>query len=673
MHRRLGDSESTSQLAPGMVTSILSQTRPGSAFDSTNWRCASVHTSNYFIDAVISIEPAASPFNQYMTVGNTPIHEQEDHVLFFKIINDRFQASKFGHACGSGSSTATEIMPRELARKSSYNPSQRRVDRWPMFYIRVHALSGHEANHPSQQHSASFSFKDVTTSITQALESLVSHFLIAEGLESAPRQVSPQRPEGSGPRHESQPSQLVPVNRTAKNTSQLSQWHRTKSGRSDPKDIDYGLPFVRSACIHHTQAEMHRDVQLPLAEESPDESNIDTPTREKALVVSGEGDENCQVASGDKIPKHGPNKTILWTNPRNERTIHINSRTGSTVANDEQTLKSQNTVVTTRCPTRIACLHTSEGAEQAWADRSRAPNLKPYGESRLVQRETPITWIAPNELIAVEDGASAGLVQWSNHVCKAGLSDAKVLGQVDKKFILIMIKDLIVLIDQHAADERIKLEQLCQDLLVGNPVILSPPLVFEIEEDEAPLFRTWQTYFERWQIIYAVEEDKTNESGRGMDLERQGLSISVNTLPSLVAERCRAEPPLLIELLRQELWSDRVHRKLETCSRSNMPQSWLAIASACPEGVLDLLKSRSCRTAIMFNDVLDMRGCEELVGRLSKCDLPFQCAHGRPTLTVLTKAGLLDDDLGTGVVGAEVVTDSTVGFGAAWGNWSSPS
>lgn len=672
IHRRLGDSESMSQLAPGMVTSILSQTKPGSAFDSTNWRCASVHTSNYFITAVISIEPAPSPYNQYMTIGNTPLHVRQDHNLFFKIINDRFEASKFGQTSGSISSTAAESIPR----KSSHNPIPRRVDRWPMFYIRVHGLAGHEPNYLSQQQSASFSLKDMTTSITQALESLVSHFLIAEGLESTPRRASLQRPDGNRPRNESQQSPHLPLNRTpelgtAKKTSQLSQWHRTKSGRSDPKDIDHGLPFARSACIHYTQAEMHRDVQPLLEEESPDESDIDTPTRGNALVAPDEGDENCQLASADKIPKSGPNKTISWTNPRNERTIHINPRTGSTVANDEEMLQSQNTVATRRCPTRIACLHASEGPNQARLDRNRALNLKPYGGSCPVQRETPITSIPPSEMIAVEDGASADLVQWSNHVTKADLSDAKVLGQVDKKFILIVIKDLIVLIDQHAADERVKLEQLCQDLLIGNPVILTQPLVFEIEEDEAPLFRTWQTYFERWQIIYAVEEDKTNEPEQRMKSERRGLSISVNTLPSLVAERCRAEPPLLIELLRQELWSDRVHRKLATCSRSHLAQSWHAIASSCPEGVLDLLKSRSCRTAIMFNDVLDMQECEELVGRLSKCDLPFQCAHGRPTLTVLTKAGLLDNDLGNGVDGAEVATDSTVGFGAAWGNWSS--
>lgn len=33
--------------------------------------------------------------------------------------------------------------------------------------------------------------------------------------------------------------------------------------------------------------------------------------------------------------------------------------------------------------------------------------------------------------------------------------------------------------------------------------------------------------------------------------------------------------------------------------------------------------------AIMFNDPLDLKQCQRLIGRLSKTIFPFQCAHGR--------------------------------------------
>lgn len=39
--------------------------------------------------------------------------------------------------------------------------------------------------------------------------------------------------------------------------------------------------------------------------------------------------------------------------------------------------------------------------------------------------------------------------------------------------------------------------------------------------------------------------------------------------------------------------------------------------------------------AIKFGDKLTARECEELIKQLSECKLPYQCAHGRPTLVPL--------------------------------------
>lgn len=60
--------------------------------------------------------------------------------------------------------------------------------------------------------------------------------------------------------------------------------------------------------------------------------------------------------------------------------------------------------------------------------------------------------------------------------------------------------------------------------------------------------------------------------------------------------------------------------------------SWVHQLSGCPQSILDLLNSRACRSAIMFNDPLSLEECEALVSRLSRCAFPFQCAHGRPSM-----------------------------------------
>ena len=39
----------------------------------------------------------------------------------------------------------------------------------------------------------------------------------------------------------------------------------------------------------------------------------------------------------------------------------------------------------------------------------------------------------------------------------------------------------------------------------------------------------------------------------------------------------------------------------------------------------------------MFGDRLDHEDCSQLLDSLAQCDLPFQCAHGRPSSVVLVE------------------------------------
>lgn len=48
--------------------------------------------------------------------------------------------------------------------------------------------------------------------------------------------------------------------------------------------------------------------------------------------------------------------------------------------------------------------------------------------------------------------------------------------------------------------------------------------------------------------------------------------------------------------------------------------------------------------AIKFNDSLSKEACHSLVASLSSCQLPFQCAHGRPSIAPLVDIFHLDKD-----------------------------
>ncbi|KAI6661653.1 hypothetical protein LOD99_13526 [Oopsacas minuta] len=54
-----------------------------------------------------------------------------------------------------------------------------------------------------------------------------------------------------------------------------------------------------------------------------------------------------------------------------------------------------------------------------------------------------------------------------------------------------------------------------------------------------------------------------------------------------------------------------------------------------PNSQLLALQSKACHGAIKFGDKLDRNCSIKLLDSLTKCNLPFQCAHGRPSIAPL--------------------------------------
>ncbi|KAJ8086934.1 DNA mismatch repair protein [Marasmius tenuissimus] len=88
------------------------------------------------------------------------------------------------------------------------------------------------------------------------------------------------------------------------------------------------------------------------------------------------------------------------------------------------------------------------------------------------------------------------------------------------------------------------------------------------------------------------------------------------------------------------------HRIPVSESEQRKESNWLKALRWCPSHLLELVNSKACRGAIMFNDPLNNEQCERLVQQLSETALPFQCAHGRPSLVPLTNFGQLAGDRG---------------------------
>lgn len=306
-------------------------------------------------------------------------------------------------------------------------------------------------------------------------------------------------------------------------------------------------------------------------------------------------------------------------------------------------------------------------------------------------------------LKSYHDASALGL---QGRVSKNALCRAELVAQVDNKFILVKVpfsqvqddrvetqksiaSPCLVLIDQHAADERCRMEGLMKDYFTRGTTnsssniweavteLLPKPLVFELSRQDRDVLCRSQRYFAHWGIWYDVE---IPDSGQRMGSKKPKSNqigpkarVSVRSLPPAILERCRTEPRLLADLIRTEAWklNDESGPAWQLKYRPVLPEgsdesspAWVSLFHGCPQGIIELINSRSCRSSIMFNDPLTREQCAELLTRLVQCAFPFQCAHGRPSMIPLV-------DLGEAMVqaGNGAPEERETGFGRQFKLW----
>ncbi|KAF1973181.1 DNA mismatch repair protein [Bimuria novae-zelandiae CBS 107.79] len=255
----------------------------------------------------------------------------------------------------------------------------------------------------------------------------------------------------------------------------------------------------------------------------------------------------------------------------------------------------------------------------------------------------------------------------ASKLSRAALENAVVIAQLDRKFIFIKMKnckeagagpwegsDLLVLIDQHAADERIRLEallaDLCKPILISTGLyrsnlghhslvaftVLEQPIQFTLSAQDQRQFERHAARFAAWGVLFDITVPEAL-------IGRPQSVLAVTALPPAISERCKADSQVLIQFLRTAVW-----KYAEAPSLPPVPDetdfggdsaAWVRRIASCPYGLIDFVNSRACRSAIMFNDELSLEDCRELVRNLCKCVFPFMCAHGRPSMVPLVDLG----------------------------------
>lgn len=417
---------------------------------------------------------------------------------------------------------------------------------------------------------------------------------------------------------------------------------------------------------------------------------------------------------------------ISWIDPYTGKTHLINARTGQYMSPRTRTTvtlpynrpRSTGSIQLARPTSRRRPSSAAPETQNLWIENL----LKKWDNPTFSRAEKPITSIG----VAVDhentyntrtcDGLGeirslevAGCARFRGKLHKRHLELADVIAQIDKKFIFVKMRAtptnktgnrdsniILALIDQHAADERCRVEQLFEELFINSGDRLDRsidiqslglnPITFEIKPAEVPLFRRCLEYFSSWGINYSVNYKRGSSVGLGM----------INSLPSLIAERCRTEPDLAINLIRSEIWKREESGKEPSQSRasgnrgldnkplfmdsdrasSEVRHIWVERLGGCPQGIIEMVNSRACRSAIMFNDALTVDECQNLVSRLARCVFPFQCAHGRPSMVPILDLQSIEEKEDISLMESDSVNfeitgqrSAQLGFAEAFSSW----
>lgn len=615
------------------VYNTLTQAGLVSHSDMHSFRASSAKAGGNAVRIALSAIPAPTKNCQFISLDQWPLPNRGLGALFYGQINDMFEASHFGSVPEVHDAVRARPNARISAdhtRASLRGKLGKGVDKWPRFYLRIDVESGRLADEVSLRNEGSGEISSSFKEILSLISALIEHVLKQQ-------QLRPKVRLEDG-RHRSDPARREHSHNKSKGC--LSHLKRVKSATPvEEEEFLVGLPFSIDKPAAPKRS-FDADVQLLLDDIELDES-IDADFATFA------------AATEDESPSQAPNTTwptktlddggAVWTNHRTGNVLHLND-SSFVVPTAESMLPFQHeqccrTVLRTGSRPilkNISDLSNMTARLKNWPVRTFQSNTERQIASAVL----------PDRQIE-HLSSTTGLVD--QVISTEALSHATVIRQVDEKFILATVRgsleggqQLLVLIDQHAADERVKVEELFRQLSTGDTAVLTKPIVFEVEAAEVERLGHVQRHLEAW----------------GIRCERSQLSrrtIRITHLPKLIAERCRQDPKMMISIIRAEIWKE---------ERPGIPAanaSWLDRMAKCPAGLIDMMNSRACRSAIMFNDMLTLKQCSELVAQLAQCTLPFQCAHGRPSMTVLTSMDMAGSQLGYGRVSDD--------FRSAYGRW----
>ncbi len=178
----------------------------------------------------------------------------------------------------------------------------------------------------------------------------------------------------------------------------------------------------------------------------------------------------------------------------------------------------------------------------------------------------------------------------------------RIIGQVFETYWLIQFEEKLMMIDQHAAHEKVNYERLMRQYHEKNVIsqTLMPPVIVSLSGQE-------ETILKENMDVFASLGFETESFG--------GSEYALRSVPV----------------------------DLYGCDEREM---FLEVLDQLSEGtgfgsirvIEEKIASMSCKAAVKGNSLLSLAEAEALIDELLTLENPYNCPHGRPTIVAMTKA-----------------------------------
>lgn len=224
----------------------------------------------------------------------------------------------------------------------------------------------------------------------------------------------------------------------------------------------------------------------------------------------------------------------------------------------------------------------------------RRPLLEEAEEQAVARSASqPIEHKVPEAQMPVQ----ATVDESAEPVAKPAPPQFRIIGVLHRLYVLMESAEGLVLMDQHAAHERVNFEKMRRAMEQGGVPSqrLLMPLMLQTSPRDGDILKRHLESLARL----------------GIEAEPFGPNtFKIEALPTFL----KTDDPLA--------WLDQVIEELQSLSSKS---------SALRLGE-DMIATTVCRHSVKANDRLSMPEIEALLDDLFACEMPYCCPHGRPTL-----------------------------------------